>query len=208
MKHLSVKLSAVLLMTAVMMSCNCNTNSKSCNDSSSATATSDTAEKKSCCAGTADTSVVASKSSELTSLTMANFEEKAQALLGKKVKISGWVSHVCSHSGKKCFITDKEETMKIRVEAKGEINGFNKELSGSEIIVAGIVRESKISKENIAEWEATIKAKAKAQKTEDGTEHCTAEIGNINKMKSWMVDNKKDFYPVYFIDGMSYEEVN
>lgn len=227
MKNLKFKLSAILLMAVIMISCNCNSNSKSCSkkndtvskcDSKKDAAVSECAskndattsecaskkEKSSCCASKSDKTIAAPTNKAII-ITMADFNAKAESLLNQNVSIKGWVSHICSHSGRKCFITNKDESIKIRVEAKGEINGFEKELAGSEINVMGVVRINKITAEFISQWEAKVKAKVKD--IEEGGKHCASEIGNINKMKTWMADNKKDFYPIYFIDGMSYEEI-
>ena len=122
----------------------------------------------------------------------------ASGLVGKTVVVTGMVDHVCSHSGRRCFIADDKEDLSIRVEAKGEIKGFNKELVGSTIEVTGILREQKLPKAKIEEMEAA------ARKKNDG-DHCSTELNNVLNMKKWMKDNQKDYYSIYYIDGSSYE---
>ena len=38
-------------------------------------------------------------------------------------------------------------------------------------------------------------------------ERCDAVMKNVNQMKEWMADNSKDYYPVYYVNGDHYEEV-
>ncbi len=137
-------------------------------------------------------------------ITIDNLMKDIDKKVGKDVVIKGMVTHVCSHSGRRCFLTDSAEKVSIRVESGGEINGFNKELSGSEIIVKGKVQEKRLTSEYINEFEVKVKAK---KDTENGGEHCNAELANIKKMRDWMKEHGKDYYPVYFINGESYEEI-
>ena len=67
----------------------------------------------------------------------------AASLVGKEVTLRGIVDHTCSHSGRRCFILGTDPALTMRVEAKGNIGGFNRELSGSEIAVKGILRAYK-----------------------------------------------------------------
>ncbi len=44
---------------------------------------------------------------------------------------------------------------------------------------------------------------------EDGSaESCQAEMTNIAEMRSWMKENGKDYYSIYFLNGTSYEMVD
>ena len=90
-----------------------------------------------------------------------------------------------------------------RVEAKGDIGGFNRELIGSDIVVKGVLRENKLSKEYIDQMEKEVNDK-KAQET-GSAESCESEMNNIKAMREWMKANNKDAYSIYYVDGMSYE---
>jgi hypothetical protein len=125
----------------------------------------------------------------------------AEAVLGKKVTVSGMVSHVCKHSGKKCFLENAKGDLSFRVEA-GKVKGFNRELSGTDITVTGIVKGQKISKDQILAYEKKIEAQEKAEA--EGGEHCSTENNAITKMKKWMKENKKDYYLNLFMVAESY----
>lgn len=129
----------------------------------------------------------------------------ADQLVDKTVIVRGSVTHTCKHSGKRCFIVGDDENVTMRVEAKGNIGGFNRELIGSELLITGVVKERRLTKEYIDQMEKdTNEKKAK----EDGSaETCQAELSNINSMRDWMKSHNKDYYSIYFMDGQEYEVV-
>ncbi|MDR0699215.1 MAG: hypothetical protein LBG28_08375 [Tannerella sp.] len=129
----------------------------------------------------------------------------ADQLVEETVTVRGYVTHTCKHSGKRCFIVGDDQKTSFRVEAKGEIGGFNRELTGSELAITGIVKERRLSKEYIAQYEKEVnELKAK----EDGTaETCEAELNSILSMREWMKANDKDYYSIYYMDGENYEIV-
>ena len=121
--------------------------------------------------------------------------------LDKTVKVNGYVTHTCKHSGKRCFIVGESQTVSMRIEAKGDIGGFNRELVGSKIEVSGTLKERRLTKEYIAEMEKDVELKKK----EDGSaESCAAELSNIADMRKWMKDNDKDYYSIYYMDGLNF----
>lgn len=129
----------------------------------------------------------------------------ADQLVDQTVTVRGFVTHTCKHSGKRCFIVGDDQKTSFRVEAGGEIGGFNRELTGSELAITGIVRERRLTKEYIDQYEEQVNEK-KLQ--EDGSaETCQAELNNINGMREWMKANNKNYYSIYYMDGESYEVV-
>lgn len=141
---------------------------------------------------------------EPTAQSIAQVMKTAEQNVGKKVFFTGMVQHVCAHSGRRAILLDETGKLSLRVEATGKINGFNRELSGATIAVKGILQEQRLSSEYINTWEAKIKAN---EDVEEGGEHCSAEMTNINQMREWMKKNKKDFYSIYFVNGTSYDIV-
>ncbi len=129
--------------------------------------------------------------------------EVAPGLVDQEIEIVGYVSHTCKHSGKRCFLVGDNETFSIRVEAGGKINGFNRELVGNKLQVRGILKERRLSEEYLTQWEEKVKAR---ELKEDGSaETCEAEMTNINSMRDWMSENKKDYYSIFFLNGIDYE---
>lgn len=152
--------------------------------------------------GTAENTEV--KSTE-NALPVENLLADADNYINKSVKIKGFVTHTCKHSGKRCFLADENQNVSIRVEAKGNIGGFNRELVGSEIEVDGVLHEKRLTPAEIDQMEKDIDVK---RNQEDGSaESCDAETANIEKMRNWMKEKGKDYYSIYYIDGEDFREI-
>jgi hypothetical protein len=131
--------------------------------------------------------------------------EVADTEIDKTVKVTGYVTHTCKHSGKRCFIVGESQQASMRVEAKGEIGGFNRELVGSRLEITGVLKERRLSKEYIEQMEKDVEVKKK----EDGAaESCAAELSNISEMRRWMKDHGKDYYVIYYMNGLNYTTLN
>jgi hypothetical protein len=131
--------------------------------------------------------------------------EVADSEIDKTVKVVGYVTHTCKHSGKRCFIVGESQQASMRVEAKGEIGGFNRELVGSKLEITGVLKERRLSKEYIDQMEKDVNVKKK----EDGSaESCAAELSNISDMRKWMKDHGKDYYVIYYMDGLNFTTLN
>ena len=136
-------------------------------------------------------------------ISIAEVMDIANENVDKEVYFKGLVKHVCSHSGRRCILIDSTGTLSIRVEAKGDINGFNRELSGIKIAVKGKIAEKRLTVDFINDWEEKVKAKDKNR--EDGGKHCSSELSNISDMRNWMKNHNKDYYSIYYINANSYE---
>lgn len=129
--------------------------------------------------------------------------ESVDSLAGSVVTVQGTVTHTCKHSGRRCFIVGDDQKTSFRIEAKGEIGGFNRELIGSELAITGILQENRLTNEYLDSWEEQI---AERQGKEDGSaESCSSETNNIATMREWMKKNDKEYYSVYYMDGTSFE---
>ena len=71
-----------------------------------------------------------------------------EGLVDKEVVVKGTVSHVCKHSGARCFLMGSTEDISIRVEAGEEIGSFMQEQLGSELEIVGILREVAVGDAN------------------------------------------------------------
>lgn len=130
--------------------------------------------------------------------------KNAEQNIGKKITLKGFVTHTCKHSGRRCFVIGNDQKTTIRVEARGHIGGFNRELIGSELIIQGTLRENKLTKEYIDQAEEQLKEK---QGKEGDGETCDAELNNISSMRQWMKEHNKDYYSIYYVEGTDYEVV-
>ena len=118
------------------------------------------------------------------------------------ITVAGYVTHTCKHSGKKCFIVGESQKTSLRVEATGEIETFSPELIGSKLAITGVLREYHLGQEYIDEMENSVKLQ---QEGGAPAEACAAELSNISDMRQWMKDHDKDYYVIYYMDGLEYE---
>ena len=84
-------------------------------------------------------------------LSLAEFQEKAETIVGKEVTLEGSVIHVCKHGGKKMFITADDPDVRIKITTGEEMAAFDTELEGSYVMVSGIVEEMMVEVEVEAE---------------------------------------------------------
>lgn len=124
----------------------------------------------------------------------------------QEVIIQGLVNHVCTHSGQRCFIIDSTGDFSIRVEAAGDLEGFSQEIMGTTIKVKGIVKEERLSADEIAQMEAAV-LEEHPEDAESNGENCSAEMANILEMRNWMKEHDKNYFATYYVDGLSYEMV-
>ena len=125
--------------------------------------------------------------------------------VGQEVKVSGTVNHVCKHAGRKCFIVNENEDLSLQIMAGGIIKSFDNDLVGTKIEAVGVVKEHRVEKEQIDEREKT--AQDLMQEEESSHEQCQAMLNNVAQMREWMNKNKKDYYAIYYIDGIKYKSL-
>ncbi|MDR2086704.1 MAG: hypothetical protein LBP72_05965 [Dysgonamonadaceae bacterium] len=146
-------------------------------------------------------SVGASTFAELPVFELDNLLQVAEQELDKTVKVVGYVTHTCKHSGKRCFIVGKSQQASMRVEAKGEIGGFNRELVGSKLEITGVLKERRLTQEYIDQMEKNVAIK----KQEDASaESCAAELSSISEMRRWMKERNKAYFSIFYMDGLEY----
>jgi len=86
--------------------------------------------------------------------------------------------------------------------AQGEIETFSSELVGSKLSITGVLKEYQLSEEAINEMESDVK---ELEQEEGMEETCATEMTNIKEMRAWMKEHGKDYYVIYYMDGMKYD---
>lgn len=122
--------------------------------------------------------------------------------VGDTLVVSGTVRHTCKHSGRRCFVSGEDRSKTVRIESGGNIGGFNKELIGSDIVVRGVVKEVRTTKEQLVKARADMEAQ-KAQGIEP--ESCESSIGNIDAKLAQMEQDGRDFWSDYYVQGIDME---
>ncbi len=122
----------------------------------------------------------AEEQEEVKVLTVAQFNEQAENLVDSVVTVEGTVEHVCKHGGKRLRMFGEDPEVILDVEAGEEINMFEAEIEGSDVIIEGIVAEFRIDNAYLDEWEAKEKAKLAQDSTvvAEG-EESTEEVAEV-----------------------------
>lgn len=79
------------------------------------------------------------KSAEVEYVTVEELLISPDNYVNKTVSLKGLCVHTCRHSGKKMFIQGTDEDQLVQVLADGSISGFEQELTGSQVIVTGLL---------------------------------------------------------------------
>lgn len=121
-----------------------------------------------------------------------NFEYNNQM-----IEIKGLCVHVCSHSGKKMFISGKSPEAKLQIFTSDKINSFDKKFEGSNLQVTGLLEEEKITAEDLDALEAETEAN-KSSETCD----FESEMKKIKDLKSRITKSKKGYISKYTMSGV------
>lgn len=89
-------------------------------------------------------------------MTVSMLLEAPEEYVDQEIVLEGAVTHVCKHGGARLHLTDLEPNLMIRVEATENLPAFARELEGSDIVVTGLLRETRIDGQYLDEWEAEI----------------------------------------------------
>ncbi|MEI8201440.1 MAG: hypothetical protein WCH34_00395 [Bacteroidota bacterium] len=91
-------------------------------------------------------------------LSVDSFLVAPEKWANKEVVISGTVSHVCRHSGKKLFLFGANAEKTVKINAGGSFSTFDLKYEGVDLEVTGtVVEDEKIDANYLNEWEADIK---------------------------------------------------
>ena len=157
-------------------------------------------------------------------ITVDEFLENPESWANKEVVISGTVSHICKHSGKKLFLfgADPEKTLKIN--AGGEISAFDLKYEGMDVEITGtVVEDEKIDANYLNEWEAEIKAsledkdqkvctednKAIAVQDKDAAKDTVKDdpFANVKKFRKKLEESGKPYISIWGISCKTIKEV-
>lgn len=145
----------------------------------------------------------------------------------KEITITGSVSHVCRHSGKKLFLFDKNPDNTVKINAGGQFSVFDIALEGSDVEVKGkVIEDSRIDEQYLTEWEEEIKnsvadevvktcnADGKAVTGQANKNEVTAQTDSTNdpyaevkEMRKKLEESGKTYIPIYAIECITLKEI-
>ena len=127
---------------------------------------------------------------EKAALTVDELYENAKELEGSEILVKGTVMHVCKEGGERCFIMGSNEDIIIRIEAGEKIGAFDQELMGSDIEVAGVLKQVRL------ESEAHNPGAHNEDKSEMDSDQDTDAAHQV------IEDSQEDAEIVYYIEGL------
>jgi len=144
-------------------------------------------------------------------VTVLTFEKQADTLANKPVRIEGTVSHTCKHGGKRLFLVDGTDSVRVKVTTGDNIAKFDESLEGSRVQVIGLLKEERIDNKYLNEWEAELKnpkgshdagihSGAKGHEDEDVKE----KLDQINTLRTDLKNSGKDHLSFYSIEAISF----
>ena len=147
-------------------------------------------------------------------LTVASFDTSAYRFVDKPVWIEGTVLHTCKHSGKRMFLVDGTDSIRVEVTAGPDIVKFDETLVGSRVRVLGLLKEERIDEKYLSDWENEIKKpkenhEAGVHTGAIGHEDQTAQdkLNQINELRADIKKTGKDHLSFYSIETISFEEL-
>ena len=121
---------------------------------------------------------------------------------GKLIAVSGTVTHVCKHSGKRLHLMGADEKTKVRLEA-GEIGQFERELEGSDIVAKGVFHRDIIDEEYLAKWSEEMEKDGKGD--HKSHEEQEEEHGKMERYREMMGETEEGYLENFWLEGLSFE---
>ena len=147
-------------------------------------------------------------------VAVASFEHQAAGIVEKTVVIEGTVLHTCKHGGKRMFLVDGNDSVRVEVTAGKEIAKFDDKLIGSRLRVLGVLKEEKIDEKYLNEWENEVN---KPEENHDAGVHTGAKghqdqgvqdkLDQINGLREDLKNSGKDHLSFYSIEASKFEEI-
>jgi alpha-glucuronidase len=147
-------------------------------------------------------------------VAVATFETQAAAIVEKTVILEGTVLHTCKHGGKRMFLVDGNDSIRVEVTAGKDIPKFDEKLVGSRLRVLGVLKEERIDERYLNEWENEVK---KPVENHDAGVHTGAKghedqgaqdkLDQINSLREDLKNSGKDHLSFYSIEASKFEEV-
>ncbi|MEI7981961.1 MAG: OB-fold nucleic acid binding domain-containing protein [Bacteroidota bacterium] len=144
-------------------------------------------------------------------ITVLSFEIQADTLANKPVFIEGTVLHTCKHGGKRMFLVDGTDSIRVEITAGEKITKFDESLIGSRVKVLGTLKEERIDTRYLNEWEAEVK---KPEANHDVGVHSGAKghedqgaqekLDQINSLRADLKSSGKDHLSFYSIEAINF----
>ena len=151
---------------------------------------------------------------DTTRLAVLTFEKQADSCIDKPVIIEGTVLHLCKHGGKRMFLVDGTDSIRVEVTAGPKIIKFDDALVGSRVRVYGTLKEDRVDAKYLNEWEAEVK---KPEENHNAGLHTGAKghedqgvqekLDQITALRDDLKKSGKDHLSFFSIEAGSFKEI-
>ena len=156
----------------------------------------------------------ATTKNDTTRLLVLTFEKQADSCIDKPVIIEGTVIHVCKHGGKRMFMVDGTDSIRVEVTVGPDIVKFDEALVGGRVRILGTLKEERIDAKYLNEWEAEIK---KPEANHDVGIHTGAKghedqdagdkLAQISALRADLKNSGKDHLSTFSIEVAKFTEL-
>lgn len=144
-------------------------------------------------------------------LAVRTFTDSAEKYSGKPMWIEGTVFHTCKHGGKRMFLVDGTDSIRVEVTTGNNIPKFDESLIGSRVKVLGILKEERVDNKYLNEWEAEVKkpvenhnaglhSGARGHEDKDTQD----KLDEINSLREDLKKSGKDHLSFFSVEAISY----
>jgi hypothetical protein len=147
-------------------------------------------------------------------VTVAAFEQQAARIVDKTVVIEAVVLHTCKHGGKRLFLVDGNDSVRVEVIAGKDILTFNENLVGKRLHILGTLKEKKVDQKYLDDWENEVKNPAEKHDTLVHREikgHFNQDIQDLlDEIRSLRDDLKtsgKNYLSFYYIEANKFDQI-
>jgi len=151
-------------------------------------------------------------------VALAEFDSLAEKFVGKKIKLSGVVDHVCEHDGKKMFLVDENSEARVKIIPSDNMAAFNQDLIGETVDVTGFVKQFKVDEAFLMEKEEAmkdgLKTEGEGMHNHDGDSNEKSEDNSMNKekrqldnLRKMLKESGKDYLSFYSVEAVKYNIV-
>ncbi|HKL38877.1 MAG TPA: hypothetical protein VJ876_08270 [Bacteroidales bacterium] len=155
------------------------------------------------------------EASTVTTMDVGQLMENPAAHLDQSISVSGVVTHVCKHGGKRLHLSQSGSDQKVRVRTGKNMSPFDRELEGSTVQITGTFVEERLD-------EAYLNQLRKGQ--EEGDHHHedhsdddkaaqAAEQGQVSEafiqeMEQKIEQSEKGYIVEYWLNAEKVEKTN
>ena len=147
-------------------------------------------------------------------LTVPTFEKQADSCIEKPVIIEGTVFHVCKHGGKRLFLVDGSDSIRIEITTGAAIAKFDEALIGSRVRVFGTLKEERIDAKYLNEWEAEVNKPGESQSVGVHTgakghedQGVQDKLDQINALREDLKNSGKDHLSNFSVEAAKFIEL-